>query len=192
MIARLLMTLLCAWTLAGCGDGKICFGGNCGNDNNDDDEDTVTVQGNVDSVAPPNAVRDLVSFVYSGLDPQDLADGPPFDNFRAADSDLVAEDGDTFSMDRVRRGDLTVIFLLDASEPDGVIDPGDECSVLLDGGDLNDVGGGRRVDIQDIDIDFRESSCPGGVPIATGCGCARADDIRVILEPAGSPTNEDG
>jgi len=189
MITRLLLTLLFASTLAGCGEGSVCFGGNCGNDSNNDDEETVTVEGNVDSVAPPNAVRDLVVFVYSALDADDRDNGPPFNDYKAADSDLVAVDDDTFSMDRVRRGDLTVMFLQDASEPDGTIDPGDECSVLLDGGDLNDVGGGRRVDVQDIDIDFRVSSCPGTPPAAT-CGCTRADDILVILEPPTTPATD--
>jgi len=191
MIARLTLALLCASTLAGCGEGSVCFGGNCGNTNNDNNEETVTVEGNVDSVAPPNAVRDLVAFVYTRLDSTDLADGAPFDSYKAADTDVVSEDDDTFSMDRVTRGKLTVIFLLDASDPDGTIDPGDECSVLLDGGDLNDVGGGRRVDIQNIDIDFRESSCPNPPP-AAGCGCARADDIRVILEPATGTATRSG
>lgn len=182
MIPRLLMLVFCGWALAACGSGSVCFGGNCGNNNNNDDEETVTVEGNVDSVVPPNAVRDVVVFAYTGLDSQDLADGAPFDDYKDADS-VVVTDEDTFSVDRVTRGSITVIVLLDAPDPDGVIDPGDECSVLLDGGDLNDVNGGRRVDIRDIDIDFRESACPS-VPPAAGCGCARADDILVVLEPA--------
>ena len=50
-----------ALMLHGCGSGVICFGTKDCNDD-DDDERTVTVDGNVDSVTPPNAVRSLVVF----------------------------------------------------------------------------------------------------------------------------------
>ena len=180
MNRRVTSCVLIASLLAGCGSGVVCFGGDCDGDD-DDDEKTVEVSGNVESVAPPNAVRDVVVFVYTSLASDDLADGPPFDDFKDADAVVVSDD-DTFSVDRISRGNLTIIVLLDAPEPDGTIDAGDECSVLRAGGDLNDVRGGYSVEIEDLDIDFGESSCSDNQP-AAGCGCARADDIVVRLTP---------
>lgn len=186
-----------AWWLAvglslmlhGCGSGVICFGSDdC--DDDDDDERTVTIEGNLDTVRPPNAVRDLVVFVYTGMDAADLADGPPFDGFVDADS-VVVDDEDTFSMTRIRRGRLTVVVLRDDPEPDGSIDAGDDCSVLRDGGDLSDVAGGRRVTIEDMDVDFDPASCPDPAP-AAGCGCSRADDIVISRDDSsGGTSNED-
>jgi hypothetical protein len=181
MITRLVALLISAYLASGCGSGSVCFGGDC--DNDDDDDRTVSVAGNIDTVAPPNAVRDVVVFVYTELVSADLADGPPFDDFKDADA-VVVED-DEFSLERISRGDLSVILLLDAPEPDGTIDAGDECAVLLAGGDLDDVSGGRLVEIEDIDVDFRESSCSSDQP-AIGCGCARADDIVIRLPSAAS------
>ena len=180
MIKRLVALVLSVHLASGCGSGSVCFGGDCDNDD-DDDERTVSVSGNIDTVAPPNAVRDVVVFVYTELVSADLADGPPFNDFKEADA-VVVED-DEFSLERISRGDLTVILLLDAPEPDGTIDAGDECAVLLAGDDLDDVSGGRLVEIEDVDVDFRESSCSGDQP-AAGCGCARADDIVIKLPSA--------
>ena len=190
MIGHAAMVLLIVSLLSGCGSGSVCFGGDCDDDDDDDDDKTVLVDGNVDTVAPPNAVRDVVVFVYTGLDPSDLADGPPFDSFRDADA-VVLDDDDAFSLDRIARGNLTLVVLLDDPEPDGTVDAGDECSVLRAGGDLDDIEGGRRVEIEDLDVDFRESSCGGNQP-ATGCGCADADDITVTLAPPDDgETNDD-
>jgi hypothetical protein len=186
MITRLVALLLSAGLASSCGSGSVCFGGDCDKDD-DDDERTVSVTGNVDAVAPPNAVRDVVLFVYTGLGSADLADGPPFDDFK--DADAVVVENDDFSLERISRGNLTVILLLDAPEPDGTIDAGDECSVLLAGDDLDDVSGGRQVEIEDLDVDFRESSCSGDQP-ATGCGCARADDIVIKLPGPESDATE--
>jgi hypothetical protein len=187
MIAQFAALLLSACLASSCGSGSVCFGGDCDNDDDDDEERTVSVMGNIDAVAPPNAVRDVVLFVYTELGSIDLADGPPFDDF--ADADAIVVDNDEFSLERISRGDLTVILLLDAPEPDGTIDEGDECSVLLAGGDLDDVSGGRQVEIEDIDVDFRESSCTSDQP-AMGCGCARADDIVIRLPSPESGANE--
>ena len=181
MITRLVALLISGCLASSCGSGSVCFGGDCDNDDDDDDERTVSVAGNIDSVAPPNAVRDVVVFVYTELVSADLADGPPFDDFKDADAVVVKDD--EFSLERISRGDLTVILLLDAPEPDGTIDAGDDCSVLLAGDDLDDVSGGRLVEIEDVDVDFRESSCFSDQP-AIGCGCARADDIVIKLPSA--------
>jgi hypothetical protein len=179
-----------ALALYGCGSGVVCFGGSdCGDD--DDDERTVTIEGNLDTVRPPNAVRDLVVFVYTGIGAADLADGPPFDDFVDADSAVVGDD-DTFDMEKIRRGNLTVIVLRDDPEPDGSIDTGDDCSVLRDGGDLSDVAGGRRVTIEDMDVDFDPVSCPSPAP-AAGCGCSTADDIVIGRDDSsgGGSSNDD-
>jgi hypothetical protein len=170
--------------VAGCGDGSICFGGDCtGKD--DDDENTVSMSGNVDSTLPPNASRSTYVFVYTALDTADLADGPPFDVYKNANAVTVDSD-DAFELSRLRRGRLTVIFSRDSEpEPNGTIDPGDECSVLLDGGDLSDVRGGQSVTLVDIDVEFSTTSCPTPPPAAT-CGCARADEIRVRTTPPGT------
>jgi hypothetical protein len=182
----------------------VCFSGSDCNDNNNDDERTVTVEGNLNSVRPPNAVRDVVSFVYTNLDPDDLADGPPFTDFKFAESAVVADD-DTFEITRVGRGKLTVILLLDDPDPDGNIDSCDdalqcsECptgtcdeySVLRDGGDLSDVPGGRRVTLDDMEVDF-DASCPDPPP-AVGCGCTTADDIVISRDDnGGGSSNNDG
>lgn len=172
--------LICAIPLTfvvGCGEGTVCFGGDCrGND--DDDEKTVSLSGNVVSTLPPNASRETAVFVYTALDQADRADGPPFDVYKDAAAVIVDSEG-TFDLDRLSRGKLTVIFSRDSEpEPNGTIDPGDECSVLLDGGDLSDVRGGQTVTIEDVDIEFSTGSCPSPPP-AADCGCARADDIRV-------------
>jgi len=187
MITRLVALLLSACLASSCGSGSVCFGGGCDKGDDDDEERTVSVAGNVDAVAPPNAVRDVVIFVYTELGSADLEDGPPFDDFK--DADAVIVENDEFSLERISRGDLTVILLLDAPEPDGTIDAGDECSVLLAGGDLDDVSGGREVGIEDLDVDFRESSCTSKQP-AAGCGCARADDIVIKLPSPESEANE--
>jgi hypothetical protein len=186
MKARLAALLLSSFLAASCGSGTVCFGGDCDNDDDDDEERTVSVMGNIDSVAPPNAVRDVVLFVYTELGSADLADGPPFDDFK--DADAIVVQNDEFSLERISRGDLTVVLLLDAPEPDGTIDVGDECSVLLAGGDLDDVSGGRQVEIEDLDVDFRESSCTGDQPAMT-CGCARADEIVIRLPSPESGAN---
>jgi hypothetical protein len=178
--------------LCGCGSGAVCFGGSDCGDDDDDDERTVSVQGNVDSVSPPNAVRDLVMFVYTGLDDADLADGAPFADFKSGDAVVVDED-DKFALSRIARGHLTVIVLLDDPEPDGSIDAGDDCSVLRDGGDLSDVAGGRLVTIEDMDIDFDIASCPDPAP-AAGCGCSTAEDIVISRDEPddGGSSNDDG
>jgi hypothetical protein len=200
-------SLLAPWlvlVLYGCGSGVVCFGGSDCGGNNDNDERTVTVAGNLDSVRPPNSVRDVVVFVYTNLDPADLADGPPFTEFKFAESAVVADD-DTFEITRVGRGKLTVILLLDDPDPDGSIDSCDdliqcaECdagtcdeySVLRDGGDLSDVPGGRRVTIDNMDVDF-DGSCPDPAP-AAGCGCTTADDIVISRDNnGGGSSNSDG
>ena len=189
--------------LCGCGSGVICFSGR---DCNDDNKDrTVTVDGNLDSVSPPNAVRDIVAFVYTNLNPEDLADGPPFTDFDYGESVVVSAD-DKFELTRVGQGKLTVIMLLDDPDPDGSIDSCDdsiqcaecdagtcdECSVLRDGGDLSDVPGGRLVTIENMDVNFDVASCPDPPP-AVGCGCARADNITISRTTTdGGSSNNDG
>jgi len=189
-----------ALALYGCGDGVLCFGiSDCGDD--DDDERTVTVEGNLDTVRPPNAVRDIVMFAFTALDT--TAGVEPFSDYKHAESVVVSED-DTFEMSRVARGDVTVVVLLDDPEPDGVIDctsttandvttwTCEDCSVLRDGGDLSDVPGGRRVTIEDMDVDFDPASCPGE-PLVAGCGCSTADDIRIgRVDSGGGGSSNDG
>lgn len=177
-IARQVLLVALAVAVAGCGDGSVCFGGDCGA--GDDTERTVTVNGTTRSIRPPNAIRDVMVFVYTGLDSSDRQDGPAFDTYKDAEVALV--EADAFDVSRVSRGGLTVIFARDTeSEPNGVIDPGDECSVLLDGGKLSNVAGGRTVKIEDADVDFAESSCSSPPP-AVGCGCTRARNITVTVE----------
>jgi hypothetical protein len=168
-----------ALLLYGCGDGVICFGGaDC---NGDDKERTVTIEGNVNSVRPPNSVRSLVVFAYTGLQ-----DAPPFTEYKHGESKVVSDD--TFTISRVARGTITIVVLLDDPQPDGSIDcetdldgnvlSCDGCSVLRDRGKLSDVPGGSRVTIEDMDVDFDQASCPTPPPIA-GCGCSTAYKIAV-------------
>jgi len=188
MRSRLIGACL-ALTLYGCGDGVICFGGNdC--DNDKDEDRTVTVEGNVNSVRPPNAVRDLVAFAYTGLQ-----DAPPFTNYKHGESKIVSDD--KFSIPRVARGNITVVVLLDDPQPDGSIDcttddagniTCDDCSVLRDRGKLSDVPGGRKVTIEDMDIDFDIASCPDPPPVA-GCGCSTAYKITVGRETGSNDEN---
>jgi hypothetical protein len=171
----------------GCGDGAICFGGtDCGGD---DSDRTVTVEGNINSVRPPNAVRDLVVFAYTRLE-----NAPPFTTYKHGESKVVSDD-DTFTVSRVARGNITVVLLLDDPQPDGSIDcvtddngniiSCDDCSVLRDRGKLSDVPGGRRVTIEDMDVDFDVGSCPTPPPIA-GCGCSTAYRIAVSRDSSGT------
>lgn len=195
-----------ALLLYGCGNGTVCFGGSdCGN-NNDDEERTVTVEGNIDTVNPPNAVRDLVVFAYTGL--KNPSNEPPFEpapftDFKFGESAIVADD-DTFKLTNVGRGDITIVFLLDDPDPDGSIDctptpdaptewTCDDCTVLLDDGDLSDVSGGRRVTIEDMDVNFGTSRCPNGEPIIANCGCSKAQDIVISRDSQnGGSSNTDG
>jgi hypothetical protein len=177
-----LVATMLALSIAGCGSGTACFGGDCRAD--DDKEKTVVVEGNVLSVLPPNPVRDVGVYVYTGLDAADRGDGPPFDVYSDAEAMLVGGDG-SFEIQRVSRGRLTVILARDTeTQPNGVIDPGDECSVLLDSGRLSDVPGGRRVTLEDLRVNFAPSSCPNQPP-AADCGCTRADRIRITTERSG-------
>ena len=180
----LLIGACVALALWGCGDGVICFGSNdC--DKDDDADRTVTVEGNVNSVRPPNAVRNLVVFAYTGLQ-----GAPPFSNYKHGESKVVSNDN--FSIPRVSRGNITVVVLLDDPQPDGTIDctsdndgniTCDDCSVLRDRGKLSDVPGGRKVTIEDMDIDFDPASCPDpDSPPVPGCGCSTAYKITVARE----------
>lgn len=196
-----------ALVLYGCGSGVICFGGSDCGDDDDDEERTVTVAGNIDTVNPPNAVRDLVLFAYTGLtnpSSEPPFEPAPFTEFKFGESVIVAED-DTFEMSGVGRGNITIVVLLDDPDPDGSVDctptPGeatewtcDDCTVLLDGGDLSDVSGGRRVTIEDMDVNFGTTPCPNGKPIIANCGCSTAHDIVISRDEPddGGSSNNDG
>jgi len=192
MKSRLIGACL-ALALYGCGDGVICFGSN-GCDNDKDKDRTVTVEGNVNSVRPPNAVRNLVVFAYTGLQ-----DAPPFNNYKHGESQVVSND--SFSIPKVSRGNITVVVLLDDPQPDGSIDctsdddgniTCDDCSVLRDRGKLSDVPGGSRVTIEDMDVDFDLASCPDpeAAPVP-GCGCSTAYKITVGRETASSDSSRE-
>jgi hypothetical protein len=183
-----------ALLLHGCGDGKICFGtSDC---DNNDKERSVTVEGNINSVRPPNSVRDLVVFAYTGL--QNAA---PFNDYKHGESAVVSDN--SFTVSRVARGNVTIVVLLDDPQPDGSIDCDvdsngnviscDACSVLRDRGKLSDVPGGRRVTIEDMDVDFDLGSCPTPPPIV-GCGCSTAYRITVSPDSPGTDgsSNSDG
>ena len=172
---------LAACVHVACGDGTLHFGGDFSDDDNRNR--TITTTGNVDNVAPPNSVLDLVIFVYSDLAADDLADGPPFTDFKDAESAVVDENGD-FDLSKISSGNLTVIFLQDQPQPDGTIDPGDPCSVLVKAGSLRPVEGGRRVRLRDVDVGFRQLDCDdfnSTAPAAT-CFCSKAEEITVSLE----------
>jgi hypothetical protein len=166
---------------AGCGDGTYHFGGDFSDDGNSNR--SVTVTGNVQDLFPPNAVRELVAFAYTDLTDADLASGPPFNSFKDAGSAVVDENGD-FTLTRLSAGKVTVIFLLDTPEPDGTIDPGDDCSVLVKSGQLKNVKGGSTATLTDLEVGMRLEDCQnfGSNPPASGCFCTKADDISVVIE----------
>ena len=143
-----------------CGDGVIQFGPDtdAGGGNN------ITVSGNISSVIVDNALRDVVVFVYTDLSsgvqlPQGLP-GLTASDFTAVRTQVVGSGAArSFSLDNVRRGDLTIVFLQDqATDPDGQIDDSDVSAnavAILDGeGRLNPVRAGQSVNLVDIEIDL--------------------------------------
>jgi hypothetical protein len=166
---------------AGCGEGTYHFGGDFSDDS--DSNRSVTVTGNVSDLFPPNAVRELVAFAYTDLSDADLASGPPFNSFEDAGSAVVDENGD-FTLSRLSAGKITVMFLLDTPEPDGTIDPGDDCSVLVKSGSLKNTKGGSTATLTDVEVGMRLQDCQnfGTNPPAAGCFCSKADEISVVIE----------
>ena len=165
----------------GCGEGTYHFGGDFSDDS--DSNRSVTVTGNVSDLFPPNAVRELVAFAYTDLTDADLAAGPPFNSFKDAGSSVVDENDD-FTLNRLSAGKITVIFLLDTPEPDGTIDPGDDCSVLVKSGSLKNTKGGSTATLTDVEVGMRAEDCQnfGTNPPAAGCFCSKADEISVVIE----------
>ncbi|RMF21521.1 MAG: hypothetical protein D6760_09305 [Deltaproteobacteria bacterium] len=159
MRSAVLATCLLALA-AGCAKGTLIFGVG-------PSSDTITVSGTINNTTPVNATRDIVVFVYT-----DLADPGTFSSFGDAESVVVAAGSTSFELSGVSPGDLTVVFLLDESTPDGTIDPGDLYATLDDpSGFLESVPGNRRVELDAVDIVF-EADADGGT--------ATADTIRVV------------
>ncbi len=181
--------------LAGCAEGKLVFGGK----SIGAEADNVIVSGRIDDTMPANPARDIVVFVYTNLrccDPAKQPDAdlafsaidfsvPPFDgyeleDFRSEDVEavIVEAGSDSFELDDISNGELTLIFLLDDPEPDGEVNPGDLTAVLEDEDEeLDDVLAGRSVDVDDIDVDF-DTDFPEGV--------ATPDSITVSVTQQGS------
>ena len=158
-----LRSILPALVLVGstaCGDGVIQFGP----DTDSGGGNNITISGNISSVIVDNALRDIVVFVYTDLSsdiqlPQGLP-GLTSSDFTAVRTQVIASGAArSFSLDNVRRGVLTVIFLQDrATDPDGQVDESDIASdsvAVFDGeGRLNPVRAGQSVNLADIEIDF--------------------------------------
>jgi len=166
---------------AGCDEGTYHFGGDFSDDSAS--SRSVKLTGNVEDVRPPNAVRELVAFAYTNLSDADLASGPPFVSFRDAGSTVVDDNGD-FTLTGLSAGRVTVIFLLDDPEPDGSIDPGDDCSVLVKSGGLKNINGGRVATLTDVEVGFRPEDCQdfNADPPAATCFCSKADEITVTID----------
>jgi hypothetical protein len=160
-----------------CGDGVIQFGPDtdAGGGNN------ITVSGNISSVIVDNALRDIVVFVYTDLSssvqlPQDLP-GLTSSDFTAVRTQVVGSGAArSFSLDNVRRGALTVIFLQDrATDPDGQVDESDVTSdsvAVFDGESrLDPVRAGQSVNLADVEIDF-----PAAAAIADRIVITAADE----------------
>jgi hypothetical protein len=156
---------------AGCGDGTLIFGGDF-----NDKPASLRLTGDIKNETPSNDVVDRVVFVFTDLTDAALAAGPPFEkyprnddgsldttappNFIDQESRLV--DGRAFSITDIENGDLTVMFLLDNPQPDGQIDAGDNYAVFQeDDGKLNDVKGGRTVNIPEIEIIYDDTDAGG-------------------------------
>lgn len=142
-----LFTLLLLLSLSACAEGTIVFGGD-----RDDETDTIVISGAIDDITPQNAVADIVVFVFTDLEG---APDSPDKTFAKQRSAIVAADSSDFRIDKIRSGDLTVVFLQDKSEPDGTIDEGDPFAMLEDPDDrLESVRNGQKITIVEVDIDF--------------------------------------
>ncbi|RMD81422.1 MAG: hypothetical protein D6815_11845 [Candidatus Dadabacteria bacterium] len=149
-----ILALCLAVLAAACGEGTLVFGVG-------PKEDSISVTGTINNVTPPNATRDIVVFVFTNL-----RDPGTFRSFTDAESVVVASGSNQFTLSGVSPGDLTVVFLLDDVTPDGSIDPGDPFATLEDPNRvLENVSGGRTVQIEAVDITF-ESDADGGTASA--------------------------
>lgn len=157
----------------GCGEGTLIFGGDF-----DDKPASLTVRGDVKDQTPSNATRDVVVFVFTDLTSAALAAGPPYEkyprlpsgsldtsaapNFEDQESRLL-DSSKEFNIPDVEAGDITIMFLLDDSEPDGEIDLGDNYALFFENDNkLQNVKGGRTVDIREIEILY-DSDLDGGI-----------------------------
>jgi hypothetical protein len=189
--ARLATAIALAALAAGCGDGTLIFGGDF-----DDKPPSLSVTGDIKSEAPSNDVVDKVAFVFTDLTAEALAAGPPFEKFpRNSDGSLDTTappnfidqesrlvDGRSFSIADVEDGDLTVMFLLDDPQPDGQIDSGDNYAVFQeDDGKLENVKGGRTVNIPQIEIIY-DNTQSGGIAFTD-------EDITTTIERDGDDSN---
>lgn len=114
-----------------CGEGVITFP-----PGSDSSGDSVQIEGEIEEVFVENALRDIVVFVYTDLDPTlelptDLADlsSSDFESLRTVVIRATPEEDAVrrFSISNARRGRLTVVFLQDAAgdDADGQIDAED-------------------------------------------------------------------
>ena len=178
-------TVVLLTALWGCGDGTLIFGGDF-----DDKPASLTIAGDVDDQTPANASRDVVVFVFTNLTAAALAAGPPYEkyprdssgsldptqpaNFLDQESRLL-DAASAFNIPDVEAGTITVMFLLDDSQPDGQIDPGDQYALFIeDGNKLRNVKGGRTVNIPEIEILY-DSDLDGGVATTD-------EDITTVIE----------
>jgi len=157
-VALLLTCLLCA----GCAEGTLVFGVNP----NPGTSDNIVVSGDIDDVTPPNVQRDLVVFVFTNV-----ADPGTWTDYDDAEAVVVEASSSAFTVDDISPGGLSVVFLLDDTDPDGSIDAGDPVAVLSDPeGRLDNVSPSRLVELSLVDLDFNN-------------GTATADTITVSALP---------
>ncbi len=193
---------LIAATVLGCDGDTLTFGGGRLNEENDD----VNVNGDVDDTRLQTASgtitatpvgRDLIVLVYTDLrccnanfspatnTPFRLINFtvPPFDSVELADLKfvdvetlIIAGDTGSFQVGDITDGDITVLFLLDETDPDGTADPGDPVAVVDDPDQrLVDVRPGRTLTLDTVDITFA-TNFPGGK--------AEAREIRITSPTA--------
>lgn len=112
-------------------------------------EDTV-IHGNIFNVRPATA-RPIFAFAYVNL-----RDPVRFLEFDDAEIALVQAD-QTFTIENLAAGDLTLVFLLDevGVNQDGTIDDGDPIAIFQDpNATLASISANTEVSVEDIDVNF--------------------------------------
>lgn len=112
-------------------------------------EDTV-IHGNIFNVRPATA-RPIFAFAYVNL-----RDPVRFLEFDDAEIALVQAD-QTFTIENLAAGDLTLVFLLDEGgvNQDGTIDDGDPIAIFQDpNATLASISANTEVSVEDIDVNF--------------------------------------
>lgn len=166
----ILGTGVVAWavvvSLAGCGGKDICLG--CDGSATPGPNTLVGVRGDIFQIQGSSALFEQVRVVFC------VDFGGDFLDCQNTFTSSVDSSG-RFSRSRITAGALRIGFRLDPND-DGVFDPTEPFAELQDpNGVLQNVPGGRTVEVLDVTIDF-------------GSETATARQIRVTLTPTPTPS----